>query len=72
MPSKNHSGDQITSTDELLRCWNEFLLNKFAAPASNLDKGIEQVVSEEEYLSDKELDNVLNNDRQAKHQAGTI
>ena len=60
MPSKNHSGDQITSTDELLRCWNEFLSKKFAAPASDLDKGIEQVVSEEDYLSDKELDDALN------------
>ena len=60
MPSKNHSGDQISSTDELLRCWNEFLSKKFSTPVIDLDKGIEQVVSEEYYLSDKELDDALN------------
>ena len=59
MPSKNHLGEQITSTEELLSCWNEFLEKKFAAPVSDIGKDIEQVVSEEDYLSDKELDDVL-------------
>ena len=59
MPSKNHLGEQITSTEELLSCWNEFLEKKFAAPVSDIGKDIEQVVSEEDYLSDKELDDAL-------------
>ena len=59
MPSKNHSGEPITSTDELLTCWNEFLAKKFAAPECDHDRCIEELVSYEDHLTDKELDDAL-------------
>ena len=66
MPSKNHSGELITSTDELLSCWNEFLSKKFASPVSDLDRDIEQTVSNEDSLTDKELDDALDGMKSGK------
>ena len=66
MPSKNHSGEPITSTDELLTCWNEFLAKKFAAPECDHDRNIEELVSNEDYLTDKELDNALDGMKNGK------
>ena len=66
MPSKNHAGESITSTDELLSCWNEFLSKKFPSPASDLGMDIEQTVSNEDYLTDKELDDALDGMKSGK------
>ena len=66
MPSKNHAGESITSTDELLSCWNEFLSKKFSSPASDLGRDIEQTVSNEDYLTDKERDDALDGMKSGK------
>ena len=59
MPSRDLRGDPITSSDQLLDAWNEFLTKKFATPLSDLHRAREHTVSNEEYLSDKELDKAL-------------
>ena len=59
MPSRDLRGDPITSSDQLLDAWNEFLTKKFAMPLSDLHRAREHTVSSEESLSDKELDDAL-------------
>ena len=59
MPCKNHSGNLITSSEQLLQAWNTFLEKKFAAPACDSGKSREATVSPEDHLSDDELDKSL-------------
>ena len=66
MPSKNHTGEPITSTEEKLKCWNEFLSKKFASPPSDADRNIEQTISNDDFLTDKELDDALNGMKNGK------
>ena len=66
MPSKNHAGEPITSTEEKLKCWNEFLSKKFASPASDANRNIEQTVSNEDFLTDNELDDALSGMKNCK------
>ena len=59
MPCKDHSGNLITSSEQLLQAWNTFLEKKFAAPACDSGKSREATVSPEDHLSDDELDKSL-------------
>ena len=59
MPSKDHNGKLITSSEQLLQAWNTFLEKKFAAPACDRGKAREATVSPEDHLSDDELDKAL-------------
>ena len=59
MPTKDHSGNPITSSEQLLQAWNTFLEKKFASPASDVGKNREATMSPEEYLSDEEFDKAL-------------
>ena len=59
MPSRDLNGEPITSTNQLLDSWNEFLSKKFAMPDSDLHRSREHTVSSEDSLSDKELDAAL-------------
>ena len=59
MPSKDLKGDPITSAEQLLKAWNEFLADKFSSPDCDLDRPREHTVSNEDSLSDKELDEAL-------------
>ena len=47
MPCKDHSGNLITSSEQLLQAWNTFLEKKFAAPACDSGKSREATVSPE-------------------------
>jgi hypothetical protein len=58
-PSKVLNGDPITSAEQLLTAWNEFLADKFSSPDCDLDRPREHTVSNEDSLSDKELDETL-------------
>ena len=58
-PSKDLKGDPITSAEQLLKAWNEFLADKFSSPDCDLDRPREHTVSNEDSLSDKELDEAL-------------
>ena len=65
-PSKDLQGDPILSTEQLLSSWNEFMSAKFASPDDDRPK--EHIVSEEDYLSDEELEacfKALNRNRKA-------
>ena len=59
MPTKDHSGNPITSSEQLLLAWNTFLEKKFAAPACDEGKSREATVSPEDHLTDEELDKAL-------------
>ena len=59
MPCKDHSGNLITSSEQLLHAWNTFLGKKFAAPTCDSGKSREATVSPEDHLSDDELDKSL-------------
>ena len=59
MPSKDLSGNPITTSEQLLTSWNEFLSKKFAVPASDVNRRREHVVSKEDILTDEELDKAL-------------
>ena len=59
MPAKDHNGNLITSSEQLLQAWNSFLEKKFASPASDEGKAREATVPPEDYLSDEELDKAL-------------
>ena len=66
MPSKDLSATPITSTTQLLNSWNEFLAKKFATPAVDQQRRLEQLVGEEDHLSTSELEesfNALKNNR---------
>ena len=56
MPGKDLSSTPISSTEQLLNAWNEFLGKKFAAPESDLNRSLEQLASEEDHLSTSELE----------------
>ena len=45
MPSKDLNGEPITSTNQLLATWNEFLTKKFASPDSDMNRSREQTAS---------------------------
>ena len=59
MPSKDLNGDPITSAEQLLKSWNQFLADKFSSPDCDLDRPREHTVSNEDSLSDEELDKAL-------------
>ena len=59
MPTKDHSGNPITSSEQLLQAWNTFLKKNFASAASDVGKNREATMSPEEYLSDEEFDKAL-------------
>ena len=59
MPSKDLNGEPITSTNQLLATWNEFLTKKFASPDSDMNRSREHTVSNEDTLNDEELDKAL-------------
>ena len=59
MPSKDHEGNPITSSEQLLEAWNNFLEKKFAAPECEKGRSIEQTVSPDDYLTDEELEKAL-------------
>ena len=58
-PSKDLSGEPITTTEQLLASWNEFLAKKFEEPQCDANKNLENIVSEEETLTDEELEKAL-------------
>ena len=58
-PSKDLSGEPITTTEQLLASWNEFLAKKFEEPQCDANKSLENIVSEEETLTDEELEKAL-------------
>ena len=58
-PSKDLSGSPITSSKQLLVSWNEFLAKKFAQPACDVSRDREHIVSNDDSLSDEELDKAL-------------
>ena len=58
-PSKDLNGKPITSTEQLLKSWNEFLAKKFASPDADIDRPRETTVSPEDHLSDVELEECL-------------
>ncbi|MEO2222100.1 MAG: reverse transcriptase domain-containing protein, partial [Candidatus Poseidoniia archaeon] len=65
-PSKDVHGKPIMSTDQLLSSWKEFMSAKFASPDNDRPK--EHIVSEEDNLSDDELEacfKALNKNRKA-------
>ena len=72
MPSKNHAGEPIMSTEEKLKCWNEFLSKKFAAPASDASMNIEQTIGNDDFLTDKKLDDTLDGMKTEKLLGGII
>ena len=51
-PSKDQSGEPITTTDQLLASWNDFLAKKFEEPQCDANKGLENIVREEEPVKD--------------------
>ena len=53
-PSKDLRGQTLTSTEQLLSSWNEFLSAKFASPDAN--RARENIISEEDELTDQELE----------------
>ena len=53
------SGNPITSSEQLLASWNEFLAKKFAQPACDANRNREHIVSNDDSLSDEELDKAL-------------
>lgn len=59
MPSKDLNSEPIISTNQLLATWNEFLTKKFASPDSDMNRSREHTVSNEDTLSDEELDKAL-------------
>ena len=59
MPSKDHDGKPITSSDQLLKSWNTFLEQKFATPECDQRRHAEATVPEHDLLTDKELDEAL-------------
>ena len=58
-PSKDLSGNTITSSEQLLASCNEFLAKKFAQPACDANRNREHIVSNDDSLSDEELDKAL-------------
>ena len=59
MPSKDHSGNPMASSEQLLQAWNTFFEQKFAAPACDEGRSREATVPPEHYLTDEELDKAL-------------
>ena len=59
MPSKDLKSAPITSTEQLLAAWNEFLAKKFASPPTDQQRRREHLVSEQDQLSNSELEEAL-------------
>ena len=59
MPSKDLKGGAITTTDQLLHSWNEFLTKKFASPPSDSTREREQNASPDDRLTIAELEECL-------------
>ena len=59
MPSKDLLGKPVTSNDQLLSAWNEFLTAKFASPDADDNRPQELTVSPEDYLTEAELETCL-------------
>ena len=59
MPSKDLKGGAITTTDQLLHSWNEFLTKKFASPPSDSTREREQNASPDDQLTIAELEECL-------------
>ena len=57
--TKDHSGNPITSSEQLRQAWNTFLEKNFTSPPSDEGKNREATMSPEDYLSDEELDKAL-------------
>ena len=59
MPSKDLSGDPITSPEQLVSAWNTFLAKKFTSPPSDINREQEQTVSPDDHLTTAELEECL-------------
>ena len=59
MPSKDLSGDPIVSSEQLLSAWNSFLTEKFAPPQADANRKLVATVSEEDHLTESELEECL-------------
>ena len=59
MPAKDLKASPITSTEQLLGAWNEFLAKKFASPPVDQHRSREHLVSQQDYLSNSELEEAL-------------
>ncbi|KAI8516780.1 hypothetical protein Bbelb_053610 [Branchiostoma belcheri] len=59
MPSKDLAGEPIVSSGQLLSAWNAFLAQKFATPPADSHRQRETTVSQEDHLSDSELEECL-------------
>ena len=52
-PSKDLSGSPITTSEQLLASWNEFLAKNFDQPAWDANRNREHIVSNDDSLSDE-------------------
>ena len=59
MPSKDLAGNAITSSEQLLSSWNEFLKKKFAEPGIEKNRAREQTVCQEDHIGKNELEDCL-------------
>ena len=59
MPSKDLNGSPISSQQQLLESWNEFLTIKFETPETDIGRAREHTVSPNDHLSNDELEECL-------------